>query len=120
MPIELSEENGGRILDVTLIGTLVKEDYGASLAAFRRNVALHGKLRVLLDMTRFHGWDAGGLWEEVKFDLKHLNEMDRLAVIGEKRWQQAITAFAKAMLPAATRYFDASQAAQARDWIAEP
>lgn len=120
MPIELREENGGRILDVTLIGTLVKEDYGTLLATFQRDVALHGKLRVLLDMTRFHGWDAGGLWEEVKFDLKHLNEMDRLAVIGEKRWQQAIAGFAKAMMPAATRYFDVSETAQARAWIAEP
>lgn len=120
MPIELGEENGGRILDVTLIGTLVKTDYGMLLAAFQRNVAMHGKLRVLLDMTRFHGWDAGGLWEEVKFDLKHIHEMDRLAVIGEKHWQQATTSFAQAMLPAATRYFDVSEAPQAQTWIAEP
>jgi len=120
MPIELKEENGGRILDVVLTGTLVKDDYGALIAAFQRLARVHGCLRVLLDMTRFRGWDAGGMWEEIKFDLKHLGEMDRLAVIGEKKWQHAIAEFAKPFTPAATRYFDAAKTADARAWIEEP
>lgn len=120
MPIELREENGGKILDVGLTGTLVKEDYPPLVAEFRRLVGAYGKIRVLLDMSRFHGWDAGGLWAEVKFDLQHLNEMERLAVIGEKRWQHAIAGFAGAVMPTATRYFDAADAAQARAWIAAP
>jgi len=120
MPVELQEENGGLVLNVKLAGTLVKEDYAELLAAFQRGVDRYGKMRVLLDMTRFRGWDAGGLWEEVKFDLKHLNDMERLAAIGEKRWQQVLTVFACSMLPSATRYFDASEAEQARAWIAEP
>lgn len=119
MPIELKEENRGRILDVGLLGTLVKEDYPPLIAEFRRLVALHGKIRVLLDMSSFHGWNAGALWEEIKFDLQHLNEMERLAVIGEKRWQHAIADVAGVVLPNATRYFDVTEAAQARSWIAE-
>ena len=30
-----------------------------------------GKLRLLFDMIGFEGWDAGALWDEIKFDLKH-------------------------------------------------
>lgn len=120
MPIEMREENGGRILDVGLIGTLENEDYPPLIGEFRRLAGLYGKIRVLLDMTRFHGWDAGALWEEMKFDLQHLDEMDRLAVIGDKKWQHAIAGFAKAVFPAATRYFDLADAARARAWIAEP
>lgn len=120
MPIELREENGGKILEVGLVGTLVKEDYPPLIGEFHRLVALQGKIRVLLDMSRFHGWDAGALWEEIKFDLQHLNEMERLAVIGDKKWQHAIARFAEAVLPTATRYFDEADAAQARAWVAEP
>ncbi len=120
MPIELREENNGKILDVGLVGTLEKEDYPRLIREFRRLVALHAKIRVLLDMSRFQGWDAGALWEEIKFDLQHLKEMERLAVVGEKRWQHAIAGFAGAVFPAATRYFDESDAAQARAWVAGP
>lgn len=120
MPIELREENEGRILDVGLLGTLVKEDYPPFIAEFQRLVRLHGKVRVLLDMARFHGWNTGALWEEVKFDLQHLGKIERMAVVGEKKWQEAIARFAKVLLPADTRYFDENDAAQARVWVAGP
>ena len=120
MPIEMKKGNGSRILDVVLIGRLVKTDYSSLIATFQQLIKMHGTIRVLLDMTQFHGWDAGGMWEEIKFDLKHLAEMDRLAVIGEKPWQHAIAAFAKPFTPATIRYFDGIEAAQAQAWIAEP
>lgn len=118
MPIEMRETQGGRILEVDLVGTLTKEDYGPLVSEFQRLVHAHGKLRVLLDMTRFHGWHAEAMWEEVKFDLEHLNEMERMAVVGEKQWQHAIASFAKPFTPAEIRYFDAAESAQARDWVA--
>jgi len=30
-------------------------------------------------MTGFHGWDAGALWEDIKFDIKHFGDIERLA-----------------------------------------
>jgi hypothetical protein len=117
MPIELKEVKGGQILEIDLIGTLAKEDYGALVSEFQRLVHAHGKLRILLDMTDFHGWHAGAMWEEVKFDLEHRGEMELLAVVGEKRWQHAIASFAKPFTPAEIRYFDAAESAQARAWV---
>ena len=60
MPIQLNEENGGKILVVHVSGKLVKADYEHFVPEFERLVRQHGKLRVLFDMTGFHGWDAGG------------------------------------------------------------
>lgn len=120
MPIELSSEQNGRILVVDLIGTLVKDDYKPLSEKFMRLAAEYGKIRVLLDMTRFKGWDTAALWEEAKFDLHHLNKMERLAIVGEKNWQHAIASGAKPFTPAEVRYFEAADAAQARQWIAAP
>ena len=69
MPIQLNEENGGKILVVHVSGKLVKADYEHFVPEFERLVRQHGKLRVLFDMTGFHGWDAGALWEDIKFDV---------------------------------------------------
>jgi len=61
MPIQLDEENGGKLLAAHVNGKLTKEDYEHFVPEFERLVRRHGKLRVLFDMTDFHGWDAGAL-----------------------------------------------------------
>ena len=71
MPIQLNEENGGKLLAVHVSGKLAKADYEHFVPEFERLVRQHGKLRVLFDMTGFHGWEAGALWEDIKFDVKH-------------------------------------------------
>jgi hypothetical protein len=42
-------------------------------------------MRVLFDMSASHGWEAGALWEDIKFDIKHFADIDRLAMVGDKK-----------------------------------
>jgi hypothetical protein len=93
MPIRLKEEGGGRILVVNVTGKLVKADYGPFAHEFERLFQQHGKLRLLFDMTGLHGWDAGAAWEDLKFDIKHFSDIDRLAIVGEKKWQENMVRF---------------------------
>lgn len=51
------------------------------------------------------------------FDAKYLNEMERLVVLREARWPQAIAAFAKRITTAEIRYCEADQA---RQWASAP
>ena len=117
MPIALSPQEDGRILVVKLVGTLAKEDYRPLVQEFTRLTGMHGKISVLLDMTHFEGWDMAALWQEIKFDLQHLDKMERLAVVGEKRWQHAIASAGKAFFTAEVRYFESADSVRARQWI---
>jgi hypothetical protein len=117
MPIQLHEENGGKILVIHVTGKLAKADYGRFVPAFERLVRRRGKLRVLFDMTGFHGWDAGAAWEDLKFDLKHFADIERLAMLGDKKWQQGLAMFFKPLTQATSRYFDHTEAAEARKWL---
>jgi hypothetical protein len=119
MPIQLNEENGGKFLAVHVTGALVKADYGPFVSGFERLLPLHGKLRVLFDMTGFHGWDAGAAWEDLKFDIKHFADIEWLAAVGDKKWQHGVAAFFKAFTKATMRYFDQADAAAARQWLGE-
>ena len=119
MSIQLNEENGGKILVVHVSGKLVKEDYENFVPEFERLAREHGKLRVLFDMSGLHGWEAGAMWEDIKFAAKHFADIERLAMIGEKRWQHDMATFCKPFTKAAIRYFDHADAAEARKWLAE-
>ena len=119
MPIQLNEEDGGKLLILHISGKLVKEDYGRFVTEFERLVRQHGKLRVLFDMSNFHGWDTGAAWEDIKFDVKHFGDIERLAMVGDKKWQHGMATFFKPFTKATTRYFDHADAVEARKWLAE-
>jgi hypothetical protein len=117
--MQFHEEEGGKILVIHISGKLVKADYPDFVAKFEHLVRQHGKLRVLFDMTGFHGWDLGAAREDIKFDIKHFADIERLAMIGEKRWQHRMGMFFKPFTKATTRYFDHADAAAAREWLSE-
>ena len=118
MPIQFKdEENGGNVLVVHVSGTLKTADYERFVPEFERLVQQHGKLRVLFDMTDFHGWDAGALWEDIKFDIRYAADIERLALVGEKQWERGMATFCKPFTTATIRYFEHTEAAEARKWL---
>jgi len=119
MPIQLNQEDGGKILVVHVSGKLTKADYEQLAPEFARLVQQHGKLRLLFEMTSFHGWEAGALWEDIKFDVKHYADIERLAMIGDKKWERGMASFCKPFTKATIRYFDHAESAEARKWLSE-
>lgn len=119
MSIQLTEENGGKILVVQVSSKLTKADYEHFVPEFDRLIEQHGKLRLLFDMTDFHGWDVSAAWEDIKFGVKHFADIERLAMVGETQWQHGIAMFGKPFTKAAIRYFDHAEAKTARQWLGE-
>ena len=117
MPIQLNEENEGQVLVIHVSGKLTKKDYEYFVPEFERLVRTHGKLRVLFDMTGFHGWEVGALWEDAKFAIHHFSGIERLAMVGEKRWQHGMEVFCKPFTKAMIEYYDHADAAAARKWL---
>ena len=54
-----------------------------------------------------------------QFDIKHYADIERLAVVGDRKWQQGMAAFFKPFTKATSRYFDHADAAEARKWLDE-
>ena len=70
-------------------------------------------------MRDFHGWDAGALWEDIKWDAKHFNDIERLAIVGEKTWHKLMAGFCKPFTTARVRYFTQEQFVEAHAWLNE-
>ena len=119
MSVELHQEAGGKCLRVQLSGKLTKEDYQQFVPEIEALIQREGKLRVLVRMHDFHGWTMAALWEDIKFDLKHFGDIERLALVGERKWEAGMAAFCKPFTRATVRYFDEAQAGEADRWIKE-
>jgi hypothetical protein len=118
MAITLTEINKGKVLEVQLTGKLGKEDYDAFVPAVEKLVKEHGLLRMLVEMHAFHGWSAGAMWADTKFAMHHFHDIERLAIVGETRWEQDMAVFCKPFTRAEVRYFDHTKASEARAWLA--
>jgi hypothetical protein len=120
MSVELLEQEATKVLEIVEIqvtGKLTKEDYRRFVPRIDDMVRQHGKVRILFDMVDFHGWKAGALWEDVKFDMKHFTDIDRLAIVGDKQWEKGMAVFCRPFTSAKVRYFDRSRIEEARTWL---
>jgi hypothetical protein len=119
MSVALTEELGGKILVIELSGKLTKHDYESFAPDVERKVKEWGKVRILVRMHDFHGWTLGALWSDVKFDLRNFSHIERLALVGDSRWEAGMAVFCKPFTTAKVRYFDESKADEAIAWIHE-
>jgi hypothetical protein len=119
MTVQLNEEPGGKVLAVHVSGKLEKADYEQMVPEIERLIRQHGRLRLLFDMSDFHGWDVSAAWEDFKFGIGHYADIERLAMVGEKRWQHGMASFCKPFTKASVRYFDRADAAEAWKWLHE-
>lgn len=119
MSFNITEHAEGKIIEIYVSGTLSKEAYEAFLPATEARIKEFGKVRMLVILSDFHGWDAGALWEDIKFDLKHHSHIERLAIVGETKWEKGMATFCKPFTSAKIQYFDIADVAKAREWIHE-
>jgi hypothetical protein len=119
MSVELQEVAGGQILVAKLTGKLVRADYQHFILKVGGLIRQHGKIRVLVEMYKFRGWSMGALWEDFKFDREHFRDIERLALVGDRRWEASMAAFCRPFTTAAVRYFDESEGDAAFCWITQ-
>ncbi len=108
-----------RLLHVKVSGKLTKEAYETFAPLVDEQIREHGKIRILFEMHDFHGWTAGALWEDIKFDFKHWKDIERLAIVGESKWQEGMAVFCKPFTSAKIIYFDHTKLDEAKIWLEE-
>jgi hypothetical protein len=117
MTCSFKEILDGKVIEVTVTGKLTKEAYEQFVPLTEAAIQRHGKVRVLFVMHDFHGWDAGALWEDIKFDMKHFSHIERLAIVGETKWEKGMAIFCKPFTTAKLKYFDHTELNDAVEWI---
>ena len=115
----VDKQSHGRVLEVVLHGKLAREDYERFVPEIERMIREYFRIRVLVIMRDFHGWDAGALLEDLKWNAEHFRDIERLAVVGERTWHTWMTGFCKPFSTTEVRYFAAKDLAAARAWINE-
>jgi len=117
MSLKINQHGGTNLLEVQISDKLTHEDYQQFEPRIEEMVREHGKIRVLFDMQDFHGWNAGGLWDDTKFTMKHYGDIELIAMVGDKSWEKGMSVFCRPFTSATVRYFEKPDMAEARQWL---
>lgn len=116
--IEVEHDRLNGILIVRGSGVLSASDYKVAVPEVEYALELSGQpLRLLLRLEYFRGWEINALWQELRFDLRHLNEPGRIAVVGESALEERAMRLAAPFAKAEMRFYRFEQENEARRWL---
>lgn len=117
MPVQINTETITRqVLLVEASEKITEEDYDRFVPKIEKMME-KGKIRILFELQNFGGWTASAAWEDTKFGVKHFNDIERLAIVGEKTLEKGMAAFCKAFTSAEIKFFNHDELNEAKKWI---
>lgn len=112
----LSEESGN-VIAYRVKGKLTEEDYKAIEPEIDRFIEEKGTLRMFVDLQEFESIDAGAIKADFELALQVRNEIEKLVIVGDEKWQEWMTMLSRPLTSGEVRYFYPSQSHAAWEWV---
>jgi len=108
------------VLWIKVNGKLSKEEYADLVPSWEAMIARYGKLRLLFQMEPgFTGWEPIAAWDDMKFSISHRNEMEKVALVGAKKWHEYVAKLGALLVNSEVRFFEESELDEAQRWLRE-
>ncbi len=104
-------------IEVVMLGKLKDEDYTLFVPMIDKALKEAKGLEVdlLVDMTKFKGWEFLAAWDDMKFGIKHRNAFDKMAIVGNKKWEAVSVNMMSHLMKGKTKFFKEREKALA--WL---
>ncbi len=113
------ETGSPKIVGFKLSGKLHDEDYKSFVPAVNAALASEGKVRIFAQFEDFHGWDLHAAWDDFKFGVRHYSAFDRIAMVGDGKWEALLVTMCRPFTRAKVKHFNAAEADAAWSWLRE-
>lgn len=104
-------------LSLKATGKLTHEDYNKINPMV--DAALEGitdpKIKAYIDGSELEGWEARAAWDDFKFGLKHGSQFEKIAIFGNKKWQEYTAKIGSWFVSGEVKYFE--DADEALRWL---
>ncbi len=108
----------GSLIVVRIDGELTRDDYTRFVPWLDRRVTnAGGPVSFVVHAEDWDGWASlRAAWADLKMDTRFTGDVDRLAMVGDARWQEWLTKLSSPLVPTRVRWFDPSDADAAEAW----
>ncbi len=113
------ETRSPKVVGFKLCGKLHDEDYKQFVPKMETILTAEGKVRLFIQFEDFHGWDLHAALDDLKFRLRHYSDFERIAIVGDRKWEKWMANFCRPFSKATVKYFDRSETDAAWKWLQE-
>ncbi len=114
------QQQDNRLLVLRVTGELKKSELDAVQSEFVEKIAGAGPVKFLVLLENFTGWERSEAWGDTDFFFSHRNDFEKIAVVGDPRWEAQVLAFTGAGLrKGPVKFFPETEESEARAWLAE-
>lgn len=113
----LTAVGAGKVYTLRVEGVLTDADYQELTPQLDAAIASHGAIRLLADVTAWEGMEPLAMWDDFVLGIRHWNDFERIAVLGDARWQDIMTRVADMVTKGEMRYFEAGRLDDALAWL---
>lgn len=110
------------LLALTVTGKIGKPDIDAAIAAIEKAYGETERISIVADLSGFEGMSAEAFVGDLRYGLSHLNDLkryDRVAIITDRDWIEALVWVEGKLVPGATvRCFEPDERDDARRFAA--
>ncbi len=114
---EVLPETHERRFFVKVSGKLTDADYKELLPRLDKAIADHGRLNMFIDMEEFEAIELRAAWDDFAFGIKHWNDFERVAMVGDKGWQELLVKTFDPFIKGDFRHFEIADKGAAQAWI---
>lgn len=105
--IGISRIENDFFLTLKIVGMLTHEDYNKITPMIDN--ALKGfsdaKIKTFIDLTQFEGWELRAAWDDFKLGLRHGSEFEKIAILGNKKWEELMVKVGNWFISGEIKYF---------------
>mgnify|MGYP006284113359 CR=1 FL=1 len=102
---------------IELSGTLTDEDYDALASTLTDHLEQHTTTRALFVMEDVDDWESEERWEDLAFDIRHLRDLDKVAVVGDDLWETWLEKVEELFPMSTIQTYELEDREEALDWL---
>ncbi len=115
--IQKLDESSGNIIGFKLHGRLTDSEFQAFAEEISTAIADKGKIRLLMIVDYPQNFELKAAWDDLVLWIKHIGDIERLAIIGQKEWEKWLVLLEKPFIHTEVKYYKTSNIKDAWDWI---
>ena len=115
--IQVQEERDSDVVTIKASGEITRAEIDAAIPQIERLIEERSPLRLYVELIGFDRFSSGGMWEELKFDVRHRDDVARVAFLVDSPSEEWTATLGGLLLGAESRQFHLGEQALAMEWL---
>lgn len=115
--MEYVETEVGNLVAVVIKESIKLEDFSSLIPEMKKRIEQSGRINFYIEICDDVIWDAENFWSDINFNLKHAQDIKKVAFVGDEQLEKKIIDLLKPLQNAERRWYTNAEKHEALKWV---